>query len=105
MRKPLAKMREFFPSGSHTRTAARRWSFSKSMLDVESRYTGYQVAFVAFKDGKASADPVPFLTGLVPDPAGKNVNGRPVGVAVASDGALLVSDDGAGVVSRVSYAP
>ena len=66
---------------------------------------GYQVAFVAFKDGKASADPVPFLTGLVPDPAGKNVNGRPVGVAVASDGALLVSDDGAGVVYRVSYAP
>jgi glucose/arabinose dehydrogenase len=66
---------------------------------------GYQVAFVAFKDGKASADPVPFLTGLVPDPGGKNVNGRPVGVAVAPDGALLVSDDGAGVVYRVSYAP
>jgi len=66
---------------------------------------GYQVAFVAFKDGKASADPVPFLTGLVPDPSGRNVNGRPVGVAVASDGALLVSDDGAGVIYRVSYAP
>jgi glucose/arabinose dehydrogenase len=66
---------------------------------------GYQVAFVAFKDGKASADPMPFLTGLVPDPSGRNVNGRPVGVAVASDGALLVSDDGAGVVYRVSYAP
>jgi glucose/arabinose dehydrogenase len=66
---------------------------------------GYQVAFVGFKDGKASADPVPFLNGLVPDPSGKNVNGRPVGVAVAPDGSLLVSDDGAGVVYRVSYAP
>jgi len=66
---------------------------------------GYQVAFVGFKDGKASADPVPFLSGLVPDPSGKNVNGRPVGVAVAPDGSLLVSDDGAGVVYRVSYAP
>jgi glucose/arabinose dehydrogenase len=65
---------------------------------------GYQVAFVGFKDGKASADPVPFLTGFVPDPAGKNVNGRPVGVAVAPDGALLVADDGAGVIYRVSYA-
>jgi len=64
---------------------------------------GYQVAFVGFQDGKASADPVPFLTGFVPDPAAKNVNGRPVGVAVASDGALLVSDDGAGVIYRVSY--
>jgi glucose/arabinose dehydrogenase len=64
---------------------------------------GYQVAFVGFKDGKASVDPVPFLTGFVPDPAGKNVNGRPVGVAVAPDGALLVADDGAGVIYRVSY--
>jgi glucose/arabinose dehydrogenase len=64
---------------------------------------GYQVAFVGFKDGKASADPVPFLTGFVPDPAGKNVNGRPVGVAVAPDGALLVADDGAGLIYRVSY--
>jgi glucose/arabinose dehydrogenase len=64
---------------------------------------GYQVAFVGFKDGQAAEDPVPFLTGLVPDPNGKNVNGRPVGVAVAQDGSLLVSDDGAGVIYRVSY--
>ena len=64
---------------------------------------GYQVAFVGFKDGKAAVDPVPFLTGLVTDPGGKNVNGRPVGVAVASDGALLVSDDGAGMIYRISY--
>ena len=66
--------------------------------------SGYQVAFVAFKDGKASADPVPFLTGFVRDPNNKNVNGRPVGVAVAADGSLLVSDDGAGVIYRVSVA-
>ena len=64
---------------------------------------GYQVAFVGFKDGKASADPVSFLTGFVPDPAAKKVNGRPVGVAVAPDGALLVADDGAAVIYRVSY--
>jgi len=64
---------------------------------------GYQVAFVGFKDGKAAADPVPFLTGLVPNPGGKSVNGRPVGVTVTDDGALLVSDDGAGVIYRVSY--
>ena len=73
-------------------------------------YTGSQFpeqyrggAFVGFKDGKASEDPVPFLTGLMTDPNGKNVNGRPVGVAVAQDGSLLVSDDGAGVIYRVSY--
>ena len=66
---------------------------------------GYQVVFVGFTDGKASADPVPFVTGLVPDPNGKSVNGRPVGVTVASDGALLVSDDRAKVIYRISYQP
>jgi glucose/arabinose dehydrogenase len=69
-----------------------------------STRSGYQVAFVAFKDGKPSADPVPFLTGLVPDPGGPNVDGRPVGVTVSPDGSLLVSDDGADVVYRVSVA-
>lgn len=64
---------------------------------------GYQVAFVGFREGRAVDDPVPFLTGFVPDPKGKNVDGRPVGVAVAPDGSLLVSDDGAGVIYRISY--
>lgn len=63
---------------------------------------GYQIAFVAFKNGKPSADPVPFMTGLVPDPSKSDVNGRPAGVAVAPDGSLLVSDDGAGVIYRIS---
>ncbi len=65
---------------------------------------GYQVAFVAFKDGKPSADPVTFMTGLVPDPNKSEVYGRPVGVTVAPDGSLLVSDDGAGVIYRISVA-
>src|ERR1700682_4413381 len=69
-----------------------------------STRSGYQVAFVAFKNGKPSADPVPFMTGLVPDPTGTDVSGRPVGVTVAPDGSLLVSDDGAGVVYRISVA-
>ena len=66
--------------------------------------SGYQIAFVAFQNGKPSADPVPFMTGLVPNPSSSNVNGRPVGVAVAPDGSLLVSDDGAGVIYRISVA-
>jgi glucose/arabinose dehydrogenase len=65
--------------------------------------SGYQVAFVGFKNGKASADPVPFLTGFVPDPKGENVSGRPVGIAVAPDGALLVVDDGTGLIYRITY--
>ena len=73
-----------------------------------STRSGYQVAFVAFKDGKPSADPVPFMTGLVPDPGSKLVYGRPVGVTTAPDGSLLVSDDGNpdhGVIYRITYAP
>jgi glucose/arabinose dehydrogenase len=66
---------------------------------------GYQIAFVPFKDGKPSGDPQPFLTGLVPDAAKSQVYGRPVGVTVAPDGALLVSDDSAGVVYRVTATP
>ena len=65
--------------------------------------SGYQVAFVAFKDGQPSADPVPFMTGLVPDPKSSLVYGRPVGVTTAPDGSLLVADDGRGVIYRITY--
>src|SRR5271156_57111 len=65
---------------------------------------GYQIAFVAFKDGQPSADPVPFMTGLVPDPKSEDVLGRPVGVTVAPDGSLLVVDDGAEKIYRISVA-
>jgi glucose/arabinose dehydrogenase len=63
---------------------------------------GYEVTFVPFKNGRPSGDPQVFLDGLVPDPAKTAVYGRPVGVAVAPDGALLVSDDSANVVYRVT---
>ncbi len=63
---------------------------------------GYQVTFVPFKAGKPTGEPVPFLTGLVPDPSKSPVYGRPVGVTVAPDGSLLVSDDTAGVIYRIS---
>jgi glucose/arabinose dehydrogenase len=69
-----------------------------------SARAGYQIAFVPFKDGKPSGDPQEFLTGFVPDPTKTQVYGRPVGVAVAPDGALLVTDDSAGMVYRVSAA-
>jgi glucose/arabinose dehydrogenase len=67
-----------------------------------STRAGYQVVFVPFNNGQPSGDPQPFLTGLVPDPTKGNVNGRPVGIAVAPDGSLLVSDDGAQVVYRIT---
>ena len=54
------------------------------------------------KNGVATGAYEDFLTGFVADDGG--VWGRPVGVAVAHDGALLVSDDGGGVVWRITYA-
>jgi glucose/arabinose dehydrogenase len=69
-----------------------------------SSRSGYQVAFVAFRNGQPSADPVPFLTGLVPDPSKELVYGRPVGVTTAPDGSLLVSFDQPGIIYRITYA-
>ena len=66
-----------------------------------ARRTGYKVIRVPLKDGKATGEYEDFLTGFV-TPDG-DVWGRPVGVAVARDGALLVTDDGSGTVWRVSY--
>lgn len=63
--------------------------------------SGYQVVFIPFRDGMPSGDPKPFFHGFVPNPAGKEVYGRVVGVAVAADAALLISDDGGRVIWRV----
>ena len=67
--------------------------------------SGYQVVLIPFRDGAPSGGPSPFLSGFVPDPAGAEVYGRPVGVAVDANGSLLVSDDGQKLIWRVSYEP
>jgi glucose/arabinose dehydrogenase len=56
-----------------------------------------------FRDGFPLGEPYPFLSGFVPDPDGKKVCGRTVGVAIARDGSLLVSDDAQKLIWRVSY--
>lgn len=63
--------------------------------------SGYEVLRVPLKDGKSSGVYEDFLTGFL-TPNG-DVWGRPVGVATAPDGSLLVSDDGSGSLWRVSY--
>ncbi|HYD82792.1 MAG TPA: sorbosone dehydrogenase family protein, partial [Opitutus sp.] len=63
--------------------------------------TGYKVIMVPVRDGAAAGEYEDFLTGFV-TPEG-NVWGRPVGVTVANDGALLVSDDGSNMIWRVAH--
>ncbi|MGA7853072.1 MAG: sorbosone dehydrogenase family protein [Candidatus Acidiferrales bacterium] len=65
--------------------------------------SGYQVVFVPFHNGVPSGPPAPFFSGFVPDPAGKQVYGRPVGIAVTADGSLLIADDGQKQIWRVWY--
>jgi len=69
-----------------------------------SKFAGYRVAFVPFKGGKPSGkeEGEDFLTGFLASDS--EAYGRPVGVAVAKDGALLVADEPGNTVWRVSYA-
>jgi len=75
--------------------AAEHGSWNRSVR------SGYEVVRVPLEGGRASAVYEDFLTGFVlPNGA---VWGRPVGVAVAKDGALMVTDDSSGSIWRVSY--
>ncbi|MCA1596918.1 MAG: sorbosone dehydrogenase family protein [Chloroflexi bacterium] len=66
-----------------------------------SRRTGYKIIRVLLDHGRPTGEYEDFVTGFV-TPEGK-VWGRPVGVTVGGDGALIFSDDGSGTIWRVSY--
>jgi hypothetical protein len=67
-----------------------------------AKRTGYKVVIVKMDHGAPTGEYEDFMTGFVVDD--HSVWGRPVGVAVAHDGALLVSDDGGNSLWRVAYA-
>ena len=66
-----------------------------------AKRTGYKVVRIRMKDGVPTGEYEDFVTGFVLDD--RDVWGRPVGVAVAHDGALLISDDANGTIWRVIH--
>ncbi|HEY3158117.1 MAG TPA: hypothetical protein VGJ78_04075, partial [Vicinamibacterales bacterium] len=63
--------------------------------------TGYEVIRIPLRNGRATGEYQDFLTGFVT--AEGQVWGRPVGVAVAQDGSVMVTDDGSNSIWRISY--
>lgn len=65
-------------------------------------FSGYKVLFVPFKEGRPNDAPYTVLDGFLNDKG--EAQGRPVGVAIDGQGALLVADDVGNVIWRVSSA-
>ena len=85
-----------FPTDYHGNIfAAEHGSWNRS------KRTGYKVIRIIVKDGAPTGEYEDFATGFVINDA--TVWGRPVGLAVDKDGALLVSEDGNGTIWRVSF--
>ncbi len=68
-----------------------------------SRRTGYKIISIPFKNGRPTGGYDDFVAGWMTDETSRNVWGRPVGLLVLGDGSLLISDDGAGKIWRVTY--
>ena len=68
------------------------------------KMSGYKVVRIRFKDGKVVGNSYEdFVSGWLPTEDSNEVWGRPVGLLVAADGSLLITDDGAKKIWRVSY--
>jgi glucose/arabinose dehydrogenase len=98
----MASLEVLFYEGSQFPASFRGWAFAAEhgSWNRDPR-GGYEVIAVPIKNNKATGEYEDFLTGFVL-PDGK-VWGRPVGVVVAKDGSLLVSDDGSNSIWRVTY--
>ena len=100
--------------GSHTASLGLTWSGAFAMPERfrtgmfigqhgswnRKPFSGYRVLFVPFTDGRPLGSPIDVLTGFITQSG--DAMGRPVGVAISRDGALLVADDVGNVVWRVT---
>lgn len=100
--------------GPHTASLGLAWSgatslpapFNDGMFVGQhgswnrSPRSGYKVVFVPFRNGVPSAQPIDVLKGFIRDNG--DAMGRPVGVAIDKEGALLVADDVGNSIWRVT---
>ena len=68
-----------------------------------SKRTGYKVIQIRFNNGKPAGGYDDFITGWSPDETSHEIYGRPVGLLVLKDGSMLITDDGANKIWRVTY--
>jgi glucose/arabinose dehydrogenase len=68
-----------------------------------ARRTGYKVIRVPFRNGHPAGGYDDFAVGWMTDETARSVWGRPVDLLVLRDGSLLISDDGAEKIWRVTY--
>ena len=68
-----------------------------------SKRTGYKIIRVPMRNGHPTGGYDDFVVGWMTDEQSRSVWGRPVDVMVLGDGSLLISDDGAGKIWRVTF--
>ncbi len=63
--------------------------------------TGHKIVRLPMKNGVPTGEYIDFMTGFITEDG--NAWGRPVAITVAKDGSLLLADDGANLIYRISY--
>jgi len=100
--------------GSHTASLGLTWSGARALPPRfisgmfvgqhgswnRKPYSGYKVIFVPFAHGMPNGKPIDVLTGFIRENG--DAMGRPVGVAIDREGALLVADDVGNTIWRVT---
>ncbi len=71
-------------------------SWNRSVL------AGFKVLYIPFKNGKPSGKPEDFLTGFIANTEKSEVYGKPVQATVLKDGSMLVTDDAANTIWRIT---
>jgi glucose/arabinose dehydrogenase len=114
--KVASALKPDYALGAHTASLGLCWSGSSALPAQfhngmfvgqhgswnRSVRSGYKVIFVPFDNGQPHGTPIDVLTGFLS--AQQQAQGRPVGVAIDREGALLVADDVGNTVWRVSAA-